>query len=246
MSLSLTLTFDGHRVRMIGTPERPEWIARDVCRALLIHHTADALRNAGIAADERGSTRIDTPGGPQDVTTVTEPGLWKLVMASRKPAALRFKQWLATDVLPCIRKHGCYPAPAQPRIPASFDVRDPRQLAPLAIQLIQYVQELEPKAAAHDRLSAANGDVSLMDAGRILGRQPLKLCRQMEADGLLFRGSHGVLEPYAEHRNRGYFRVRITEVDGQAFVQTLVTPAGVQWLASRYPQVPGGDLAVSH
>lgn len=114
MSLSLSLRFDGHTVRMVGTQERPEWIARDVCRVLHLHNTSMAVLNAGVLSAEKGISRIDTPGGPQEVGTVTEPGLWKLVMASRKPAAMRFKSWLAEDVIPCIRRHGCFPAPSAP------------------------------------------------------------------------------------------------------------------------------------
>jgi prophage antirepressor-like protein len=113
VSLNLTLTFDGHRVRMVGTPERPEWVAKDVCRVLRLHNTSQALTDAGVAPEEKGISQADTPGGPQAVSTVTEPGLWKLVMASRKPSAQRFKHWLATDVLPCIRQHGCYPPPTE-------------------------------------------------------------------------------------------------------------------------------------
>jgi prophage antirepressor-like protein len=115
--LDLALTWEGHRVRMAGTAERPEWIAKDVCHLLHLRNTAQALSDAGVVTSERGISRADTPGGPQDVTTVTEAGLWKLVIASRKPVALRFKQWLAECVLPCLRKHGCYPAPVAP--PAS-------------------------------------------------------------------------------------------------------------------------------
>jgi phage anti-repressor protein len=100
---------------------------------------------------------------------------------------------------------------------------------------LEQIAVLAPKAEAHDRLSEARGDVSLMDAGRILEQQPLKFLRRLEADRILFRGSHGVLEPFAEHRDAGRFRVRVTEVDGRAFVQTLVTPVGLQWLAARYP-----------
>lgn len=245
--LALTLTFDGHRVRMVGTPERPEWIAKDVCRALSIHHTADALRNAGITADERGSTRIDTPGGPQDVTTITEPGLWKLVMASRKPAALRFKHWLAEDVLPCIRRYGCYPAPVEPRLPAGLDLHDPKQLAVVTLQALQLVAEYQPKAEALDRLSLAKGDVGLQESGRLLGLHPNLFVSTLIDDGLLFRGPHGKPTPYAQWLEAGYFRVVMTEPGprGLTFAQTLVTPLGMTWLAGRY-RAAGALATTSH
>ena len=236
LNLALTLSFDGHRVRMAGTPERPEWIAKDVCHVLYLRNTADALRKAGVTESERGVAGIYTPGGPQDVTTVTESGLWKLVLASRKPSAQRFKQWLAAEVIPAIRKHGCYPPPAEAVAPAAvLNLRDVRQLAPVALHLAQLVQEMAPKAEGYDRLQGANGDLSLMDAGRILRRPPRKLIDQLEADGILFRGRGGKHEPRCDYRERGLFRVRVLEVDGDARIQTLVTPRGLQWLATRYP-----------
>ena len=145
-TLDLELSFDGHRVRMVGTTDRPQWIARDVCRVLHVHHTADALRNAGVTPEERGWFQVDTLGGPQDMTTVFEPGLWKLVMISRKPAAARFKHWLATDVLPSIRRHGYYPPPSTLALPAGVDLRDPVQLAAVTLQALRLVAELQPKA----------------------------------------------------------------------------------------------------
>jgi phage antirepressor YoqD-like protein len=57
----------------------------------------------------------------------------------------------------------------------------------------------------------------------------------MVEDGILFRGSHGTPEPRHELRERGLFRVRVTESNGNAYVQTLVSPLGLQWLAGRYP-----------
>lgn len=108
------------------------------------------------------------------------------------------------------------------------------------------VAELEPKAAALDRLSAASGDVNLQDAGRVLGRQPNRFVAQLLEDGLLFRGAHGKPEPYAQWRDAGYFRVRISEVRGDAYLQTLVTPKGLAWLAGRYPQAPAVAVETSH
>lgn len=115
--LSLEITFEGRRVRMVGTPERPEWVAKDVCRVLgLTTHNA----GQGVPDDEKGHCAVVTLGGPQEVTTVREPGLYRLISRSRKPSAQRFQQWLFGKVLPCIRRFGCYPEPAeQPVLPAS-------------------------------------------------------------------------------------------------------------------------------
>jgi anti-repressor protein len=250
--LALTLNWEGHRVRMAGTPERPEWVAKDVCRVLLLRNTSQALADAGVTEAEKGISRTDTPGGPQDLTTVTESALWKMVMTSRKPGAMRFKAWLASDVVPCIRKHGLYPAPPERSALPPLDLHDIRQLAPLALQLAHLVQEQQqqlteqaPKVEGYDRLAAARGHYSLMDAGRILGRKPLLFVRQLLADGLLFRGGDGTPEPAHEYRERGFFRVRsIVDDEQHTRRQTLVTPTGLQWLAGRYPSTdPAGEFA---
>lgn len=39
---------------------------------------------------------------------LTESGVYKLAFTSRKPAAERFSDWVADEVLPTIRKHGAY------------------------------------------------------------------------------------------------------------------------------------------
>ena len=51
---------------------------------------------------------MDTLGGAQGVTVISEAGVYRLVFKSRKPVAERFKRWLAHDVIPSIRKTGAY------------------------------------------------------------------------------------------------------------------------------------------
>jgi prophage antirepressor-like protein len=60
---------------------------------------------------------VDTPGGPQEVTIITESGLWSLVLTSRKPEAKRFKKWITSEVIPAIRKTGGYMVAAQDETP---------------------------------------------------------------------------------------------------------------------------------
>ena len=84
----------------------PWFVAVDVCRALEIVNSRDALTR--IDEDEKGVVLTDTPGGKQEVTTVNEPGLYSLVLGSRKPEAKVFKRWITHEVIPSIRKNGGY------------------------------------------------------------------------------------------------------------------------------------------
>ena len=92
------------QIRTTTIDGEPWFVAADVCRALEIDRTA-ARR---LDDDEKGVRSIHTPGGPQDVTIVNEPGLYTLVLGSRKPEAKAFKRWITHEVLPSIRKTGAY------------------------------------------------------------------------------------------------------------------------------------------
>ena len=102
--------FHTHNVRVVVFEDgRQEWIAKDVCDALEITDSSHALD--GLEDDERG--RITDPSGdiPRTYGTVNEPGLYSLILRSRKPQARDFKRWVTHEVLPAIRKHGYYVAP---------------------------------------------------------------------------------------------------------------------------------------
>lgn len=107
----LPLQFEGHQVRIVTDEAGIPWfVAADVCTALSVVNSRDALTR--LDDDERGVVSTDTPGGPQPMTTVNEPGLYSLILSSRKPEAKRFKRWVTHEVLPAIRRTGRY-APQQ-------------------------------------------------------------------------------------------------------------------------------------
>jgi prophage antirepressor-like protein len=52
---------------------------------------------------EKTPSKLWTPfGGPQETTIISEPGLYKLIQTSRKPAAKRFDRWVCNTNLPLI------------------------------------------------------------------------------------------------------------------------------------------------
>lgn len=97
------------QVRTIFKDNEPWFVAVDVCRALEIRNNRDAMER--LDADEKGVALTDTLGGNQEMTIVNEPGLYSLVLGSRKPEAKSFKRWITHEVIPAIRKHGGYLTP---------------------------------------------------------------------------------------------------------------------------------------
>lgn len=99
--------FGGNAVRVAFVGSEPWWVANDVCACLELGNARDAV--ARLDADDVGSTDIiDSLGRKQTVNTVSEAGLYSLILGSRKPEAKAFKRWVTHEVLPAIRRTGTY------------------------------------------------------------------------------------------------------------------------------------------
>jgi prophage antirepressor-like protein len=105
--------FEGHEVRIVGTSENPEWVARDVADVLGIAQSTLSRRLQKIPDHWKGMYLINTLGGQQKMITVKEPGLYALIFRSDKPEAVKFQQWVFSEVLPSIRASGRYELPSE-------------------------------------------------------------------------------------------------------------------------------------
>ena len=105
-------TWNGHAIRFVEKDGQWYAVAADVCKALDIDNVSQAvqgvqnsLRDAGL--DEKGicsNYTLSTNGGKQKLLCVNEAGLNLLIMRSRKKEAVAFQFWLASEVLPALRK----------------------------------------------------------------------------------------------------------------------------------------------
>ena len=93
------------RTKMISN--EPYFMLSDVCRVLEIKNSRDAksrLNEYGVGTTDI----IDSLGRVQKADFINESNLYKLVFQSRKPQAEKFSDWVTSEVLPTIRKHGAY------------------------------------------------------------------------------------------------------------------------------------------
>ena len=81
------------------------FVAKDVCQALLIKNSRDAI--ADLEEDEKGVVLTDTLGGKQKMNVINESGLYGLIGQSRKPET-KLKRWIRKEVIPALRKTGIY------------------------------------------------------------------------------------------------------------------------------------------
>ncbi|MBR3499692.1 MAG: phage antirepressor KilAC domain-containing protein [Selenomonadaceae bacterium] len=94
-------------VRVVNKNGEPLFVGKDVALALGYSNPRDALAKHVPDKFKRVS-QIATPGGNQDMTLITEAGLYKLVFASKLPKAVEFSDWTCEEVIPSIRKTGVY------------------------------------------------------------------------------------------------------------------------------------------
>lgn len=235
----------GSEIRAIVGDEEPVFIAADLAAAFGYRDTYNATRL--LTEAEKGTHLMSTPGGQQQVTVVTEGGMYRLAMRSNLPGAVKFQMWIANEVLPSIRKTGAYATPVAPAMP---DITTPagvlalaEKFAETARQLVDAdtrIQELEPKALAHDVfLASQDGDVLVRQAAKLLGWQEKHLRQFMVDEHLIYerQATCGARQWdfYADHR--AHFNAVEATVEhgwGRCAHYTLyVTPRGLSLVQKR-------------
>lgn len=221
----------------------PWFVAKDVLDVLDLDKTA--LRK--LDEDEKGVDSIHTPGGEQQMTTVTEPGFYKLVMRSRKPEAKAFQRWVTHEVLPALRRDGGYMV-ARDETPEELMARALKAAdATLArvrdenARLTRRNQVLEPKAAFFDSVMESDGLISVRAAAKVLKSYDREMgerrLRQMLRDACYLEKR--TRSATAAAIGRGYMKERpfaITHSDGRREMDHYgcLTPKGLAMCARRF------------
>lgn len=93
-------------VRTVVVNDEPMFCLSDVCKALELTQPSKVKERL----NEKGVNTIPTltAGGTQNLLYINESNLYKTIFQSRKDSAEKFTDWVTTEVLPSIRKHGVY------------------------------------------------------------------------------------------------------------------------------------------
>lgn len=219
----------------------PMFVAKDVCAALGLGNSRQAL--ARLDDDEKGVISTDTPGGEQQMQAVNEPGLYVLVLSSRKPEARAFKRWVTHEVLPALRRDGGY-----------MVARDetPEQTMARAVLLAQQtidrqksrIAELEPKALFADAVAASDGTCLVGELAKMMRQNGVKvgqnrLFAMLREDGYLGNVGQNRNVPTQRAMDLGLFRIKetaVTHSDGHVTLSRTpkVTGKGQRYFLERY------------
>lgn len=170
-----TFNFNAASLRTLTDENGDPWfVAKDVCNILEISNPSDALQS--LYDDEKtnlGNSYVWSEPGRRPLI-ISEPGLYRLVMRSRKPEAKDFQRWVSHEVLPSIRKHGIYATKATiDQILADPDsgirlLTSLKEERAKRIEAENQVKELEPKAKALDDFTNVPDALLVRDAAKLL------------------------------------------------------------------------------
>ncbi|WP_211233844.1 BRO-N domain-containing protein [Maridesulfovibrio bastinii] len=139
MSEIIPFDFGDTVVRVQQEQDGRTWfVAKDVCRVLDLDNRETPRR---LDEDEVGKTHIvDSLGRNQEMTMLSESGLYALIFKSRKPEAKKFRKWITAEVIPSLRRTGKYEM-GQDNAPADFDLH--KELYPLLTKWCILLKEKE-------------------------------------------------------------------------------------------------------
>lgn len=237
----------GDRLRVVLLDDQPWFVAQDVASALDLGNISSSL--ALLDDDEKALHSMEGVPGQGKRAIVSEPGLYALMLRSRRPEAKVFKRWVTHDVLPTIRRSGGYSAPPKQMTPremalAVIAAEDAKDAALRALASTE--QTLEITEAIVERVTASQGCLSFAQAAQTLGMgQRTLLANLGRLKLIVYRvGTQDHLRPYENHRKAGRF-----EVEAQTYVRggeedapevttsrTRITPKGLIYIAKLLQQ----------
>jgi prophage antirepressor-like protein len=107
MNNLIPFNYNSKQVRTVVRAGEPWFIAKDVCEILDITWSG-AKTLSQIPEDWQGVVNLTTPGGNQQFYCISESAVYKLAFRSNKEEADKFTNYVASEILPSIRKHGMY------------------------------------------------------------------------------------------------------------------------------------------
>lgn len=201
---------------------------KDVCDILEIGHVTDTKNR--LKKDGVGTTEvIDKLGRKQQATFINESNLYKVIFQSRKANAERFTEWVTSEVLPTIRKHGAYMTPEV----IEKTLTNPDFIIGLATELKKAqtrnvfleneVKILQPKAKYHDEVLNSPNVVAITQIAKDYGMSAVKMNKLLNDLGIQYklRNQWLLVQKYSD---KGYVKSKTQEYfDTNGNIHTAMT-----------------------
>ena len=156
---------------------------------------------------------LSTPVSKTDY--ISEPMVYKLAFKANNALAEKFQDWLATEVLPQIRKHGMYATDELVDNPdllieVATKLKEERTLRLVAEQK---VAEMQPKVNYHDIILANKSVTPISFIAKNYGMSARQMNKMLHDFGIQYRQGKAWLL-YAKYQNEGYTHIEMVPVQG--------------------------------
>ncbi|ANV27612.1 hypothetical protein BA939_23745 [Rhizobium sp. S41] len=256
--------FDGRNIRIVEKAGEYWFVATDVAAELGYREAYDLTRT--LDDDEKGPHYLRTLGGEQEVTVISEPGLYRAIVQRRTAKKMdeklasrisRFQRWVFHDVLPSIRKTGGYNS--APSVTVEGLLANPETLLAItqgyALRIAEMGREMEgmkQEVGVLDRIAKSDGLYGVRQTSQILQMEERKFVAWLMQIGWVFRHTGSkTLMGFAEKRKAGFMQHKLevyTKGDGSEGSREVLkfTPLGITKLAKRLNiTLTDADLGVS-
>ena len=191
-----------------------------MCKILDINNPSQALKRLkqdGVITNEV----IDGLGRKQDMKFISESNLYKLIFQSKKKEAEAFTDWVTSEVLPAIRKHGLYAIDdlldnPDMAIAALQKLKEERQLRlqvqEEVAQKNQIIQELQPKATYYDLVLQNKSLVAISVIAKDYGMSAKKMNKILHELKIQFKQGNTWLL-YQKYAGKGYTQSKTHTID---------------------------------
>ena len=239
MSNITPFIFDAQPIRVIERSGDPWFVAADCAHALEYASAKDFVR--GLDPEDRDRHIVPTPSGDQEMTIVSEGGLYTALVRARTERAKPFRRWVTHEVLPAIRRTGTYattPSAPQPDL-SELSPRNLAYLSELAKGLeaaVKHAEKNQRKADGYDQFLNGSGCYLVDTAANLLGVKHRRLWEWLYTSKLLIPHGPRKRQPYANPKTASWFAVKTYNTDrtnGKARATTYITPVGLEAIRLR-------------
>lgn len=240
MNQIVPFTYEDNSIRVVEKDGDPWFVAKDVCDFFGVTNRNRVMQN--IADEDKGGTRLSTPGGDQTLTTINESGLYSLLFAlnpnnarglseeernAKYERVHNFKRWVTHEVLPAIRRHGMYATPdtiekmlADPDtmitvLEALKAERAKRaELESENAAQKQALAEVQPKVSYYDLVITSHDAVPVTNIAKEYGMSARKLNAKLHELGVQYRvGGKRNWVLTAKYQGHGYTDTKTHVID---------------------------------
>ncbi|NJJ38581.1 phage antirepressor [Paenibacillus apii] len=199
--------YESREIRSMLIDGEPWFVAKDICDVL--EHSDVSMAVKRLDDDEKLTQTMFVSGQNRSVLMVNEPGLYSLILTSRKPEAKQFKRWITHEVIPSIRRTGVYGIPTN--LPDAL--RLAAEIEEKRVLLEQKIEQDKPKVHFAESVEISKDSILVADLAKLLRQKGVqigehRLYKWLREEGYLIKSGSEYNKPTQRSMEMGLFEIK--------------------------------------